>query len=86
MAEGWTLYTLCTLVVAARVFTQVKLTRNFGTGDIVMIAALVSRPPKLHFKKNGTDVYEIGVWTSPTNNANIGLYPRVGKAFLLPHR
>lgn len=46
MAEGWTLYTLCTLIVAARVFTQIKITRNFGTGDIVMIAALVSRPPK----------------------------------------
>ncbi|PMD22568.1 hypothetical protein NA56DRAFT_90841 [Hyaloscypha hepaticicola] len=41
MAEGWTLYTLCTFVVAARVFTQIKLTQNFGTGDIVMIGALV---------------------------------------------
>jgi hypothetical protein len=86
MAEGWTLYTLCTLVVAARVFTQVKITRNFGTGDIVMIAALVSRPPKTHSMKNGIDVHEIGVWTSPINNANTGLYPRVGKAFFLPHR
>jgi hypothetical protein len=46
MAEGWTLYTLYTVVVAARVFTQIKLTRNFGAGDIVMIGALVSSPPK----------------------------------------
>jgi hypothetical protein len=51
MAEGWTLYTLCTLVVAARVFTQIKITRNFGTGDIVMVGALVSRSPKIHFRR-----------------------------------
>jgi hypothetical protein len=86
MAEGWTLYTFCTFIVVARVFTQIKLTQNFGTGDIVMIGALVSRPQKIHFKKNKTDVHGIGVWTSPINNANIGLYPRVGKAFFLPHR
>ncbi len=86
MAEGWTLYTLCTFVVAARVFTQIKLTQNFGTGDIVMIGALVSRRPKSYSKKDKTDVNEIGVWTSPIDNANLGLYPRVGKAFFLPHK
>ena len=43
MAEGWTLYAFSTLVIAARVYTQVRLTRQFGTGDIVMIGALVSQ-------------------------------------------
>lgn len=41
MAEGWILYTVCIIVVGARVFTQLKITQQFGTGDIVMIAALV---------------------------------------------
>jgi hypothetical protein len=39
MGEGWTLYTLCTIVVAARVYTQVRLTQQFGAGDVVMIGA-----------------------------------------------
>jgi len=42
MAEGWTLYTFSAIVVGLRVFTQLRITRQFGTGDIVMIAALVS--------------------------------------------
>lgn len=42
MAEGWTLYTLSAMVIGARVFTQLRLTRQFGIGDIVMIGALVS--------------------------------------------
>jgi hypothetical protein len=44
MAEGWTLYTLSAVIVGARVFTQLRLTRQFGIGDIVMIAALVRIP------------------------------------------
>jgi hypothetical protein len=43
MAEGWTLYAFSTLVIAARVYTQVRLTRQFGIGDVVMIGALVSQ-------------------------------------------
>ena len=43
MAEGWTLYTLAAVVVGLRVFAQLKFTRQFGVGDIVMIAALVSK-------------------------------------------
>jgi hypothetical protein len=43
MAEGWTLYAFSTIVVAARVYTQLMLTRQFGIGDVVMIGALVSQ-------------------------------------------
>jgi hypothetical protein len=46
MAAGWTFYTISALVVGARVFTQVKFTRQFGVGDIVMLAALVSTASK----------------------------------------
>jgi hypothetical protein len=47
MAEGWTLYTVSAIVVGLRVFTQLRITRQFGIGDIVMIGALVSNSPKL---------------------------------------
>jgi hypothetical protein len=49
MGEGWTLYTLCTIVVAARVYTQVRLTQQFGAGDVVMIGAWVGHDSKPHF-------------------------------------
>jgi hypothetical protein len=55
MAEGWTLYTLCVVVVGARVFTQLKLTRQFGIGDIVMIVALVSNGSKTVLIEAETD-------------------------------
>lgn len=42
MAEGWTLYAFSGLIIGLRVFTQVRITQQFGTGDIVMIAAWVS--------------------------------------------
>ena len=47
MAEGWTLYTLAAVVVGLRVFTQLKFTRQFGIGDVVMICALVNKSSKL---------------------------------------
>jgi hypothetical protein len=46
MAEGWTLYTISAIVVGLRVFTQLKLTRQFGVGDVVMIGALVRNGSK----------------------------------------
>jgi hypothetical protein len=47
MAEGWTLYSLSAIVVGLRVFTQLKVTRQFGIGDIVMVGALVSNSSKI---------------------------------------
>lgn len=38
---SWTLYTIAGLIVAARVYTQVKIIRQFGIGDMVMIGAMV---------------------------------------------
>ena len=46
MAEGWTLYALAAVVVGLRVFTQLKITRQFGIGDVVMIGALVHNGSK----------------------------------------
>jgi hypothetical protein len=42
LATCWTLYTIAGLVVAARVYTQAKVTRQFGIGDIFMLGAVVS--------------------------------------------
>jgi hypothetical protein len=47
MGEGWTLYTLSATVVGLRVFTQLKITRQFGIGDVVMIGALVRNLSKI---------------------------------------
>ena len=37
----WTLYSVSGLVVAGRVYTQLRIARNFGIGDILMIFAAV---------------------------------------------
>jgi hypothetical protein len=41
LATCWSLYAIAGIIVGLRVLTQVKITRQFGLGDIVMIAALV---------------------------------------------
>ncbi|CZR65028.1 related to integral membrane protein PTH11 [Phialocephala subalpina] len=41
LATGWTLYGLAGVVVGMRIFTQVKISRQFGLGDIVMLLALM---------------------------------------------
>jgi hypothetical protein len=41
LAICWTLYGLAGSVVLMRVYTQLKITRQFGIGDSVMILALV---------------------------------------------
>ena len=42
LAACWTLYSIAGVVVLMRVYTQLKITRQFGIGDSVMILALVS--------------------------------------------
>jgi hypothetical protein len=42
LAACWTLYNIAGVVVLMRVYTQLKITRQFGIGDSVMILALVS--------------------------------------------
>ncbi|KAF8849911.1 hypothetical protein BDZ45DRAFT_603606 [Acephala macrosclerotiorum] len=41
LATGWTLYGLAGVIVGMRIFTQVKISRQFGLGDIMMLAALM---------------------------------------------
>ena len=41
LATCWTLYGIAGAIVGMRVFTQVKVTRNFGIGDIIMMGAMV---------------------------------------------
>ena len=42
LAACWTLYGIAGVVVLMRVYTQLKITRQFGIGDSVMILSLVS--------------------------------------------
>ena len=42
LAACWTLYSIAGVVVLMRIYTQLKITRQFGIGDSVMILALVS--------------------------------------------
>jgi hypothetical protein len=64
------------------VFTQVRITQQFGTGDIVMIGALVSNDSKHRFSSRLTP---IDFRDSSIDNANTSLHPWLGTAFLLPH-
>jgi hypothetical protein len=41
LAICWTLYSFSGLVVAGRVYTQLRIARNFGIGDILMIFSAV---------------------------------------------
>jgi hypothetical protein len=41
LATCWTLYGIAGIVVLMRVYTQLKITRQFGIGDSIMIGALV---------------------------------------------
>ena len=41
LAACWTLYGIAGVVVLMRVYTQLKITRQFGIGDSIMILALV---------------------------------------------
>lgn len=41
LGTGWTLYTISAAIVAARCYTQLKITHQFGVGDVIMISAVV---------------------------------------------
>jgi hypothetical protein len=84
MAEGWILYAISSIVVAARVYTQLRLTRQFGVGDIVMIAALVSNEPNFVIPDHANSAKDVR--PSSIDDANVGLYSRVGKALFLSQR
>lgn len=78
LAACWTLYGIAGVVVLLRVYTQLKITRQFGIGDSVMILALVS----CHFHRKDKLTVQV-VWIYPCDVFNIipSFWPR--KAFLL---
>jgi hypothetical protein len=80
MAEGWILYTLSAAVIGLRVYTQLKITRQFGIGDVVMIAALVGMAQK----QSLLSLTLTDVWNSSIDNADCSLFQRLGKTLLLP--
>ena len=47
LAACWALYAIAGVVVSLRVYTQLRITRQFGLGDTIMVVALVSCKFKL---------------------------------------
>ena len=50
LATVWTLYAISLIVVALRIYTQVKVTQQFGIGDIVMMLATVRWAQPMRWK------------------------------------
>jgi len=41
LATCWTLYGIAGAIVGARIYSQLRVTRQFGVGDVIMVGSVV---------------------------------------------